>query len=135
MQAARQLEIALIALLVITSPAAAELNVPHGWYSGDLHAHWPDSACYGVSPPDVMISGMPADLNLVSVLLWGGGGFFEQNARDYFHGKAEDPVSMPNRIVHYDLEFSAFSLADRLGHVSYLSRAGPTTTRWRATRA
>lgn len=109
-----------IALLLLAAPAAAELPVPVGWYAGDLHAHWPDSTCYGVAPPEVMLQGMPAGLNLVSVLLWNGGGLFEQNAQDYFRGRADHPVSLPQQIVHYDVEVSAFGLADRLGHLSLL---------------
>ncbi len=112
-----------IALLLLAAPGASELQVPAGWYAGDLHAHWPDSACYGVAPPEVMVQGMPADLNLVSVLLWNGGDMFEQNAQDYFRGRADDPVSLPHRIVHYDVELSAFGLADRLGHLSLLDLA------------
>jgi hypothetical protein len=114
----------VVALLSLLAPiAAADVNVPPGWFTGDLHAHWPDSGCWGVAPPQVMYDGMPADLNLVSVLLWGGGGFFEQNAADYFLGQQDNPVSTLNKIVHYDMEFSAFLLADRLGHVSYLNLA------------
>lgn len=124
----RVLLLATAIALCAALPAAAyeghpELVVPRGWFAGDLHAHWPDSACYGVSPPERMIERMPDDLNLVSVLLWNGGGFFTENVQAYFRGKEDNPVSMPNRIVHYDLELSAFLLADRFGHCSYLNLA------------
>ncbi len=111
------LPLILLALALSPKLGMADIEPPAGWFSGDLHVHWPRD-CYGVAAPESILARMPADLNLASVLLWGGGGYFEQNAADYFTGQ-DDPVSTPEQIVHYDLELSAFNLADRLGHVAY----------------
>lgn len=115
------LSVLVFALILALAPhAGAQLVVPPRWFSGDLHVHWPDNDCYGVAPPEVVYAAMPSDLNIAGVLLWAGGGHFEQNAADYFWGQEDNPISTPNKIVHYDLEVSAFRLADRLGHVGYV---------------
>jgi hypothetical protein len=103
-------------LLPSTAPVEYTFPVPPGWYAGDLHIHQPWN-CWGVAPPEEIFEAMPHDLNVAAVLLWGAGGLFEQNAQDYFLGQQDDPISTPTKIVHYDLEVSAFTLADRLGHI------------------
>ena len=112
--------ITLCSLLVGSPLLASTLDAPPGWFAGDLHVHGPDE-CLGVFPPASHPAGdgMPPDLNVSSALLWGGGGFFEQNKADYFSG-SDDPVSTATQIVHYDLELSGFLIADRMGHIAAL---------------
>ncbi|MBI3962955.1 MAG: DUF5060 domain-containing protein [Deinococcus sp.] len=93
-----------------TTAAPAQPISGGGWWSGDTHFH--SNGCGGNRTPDQMLALMgEADLNVGSALVWGDG---YNTDVTYFTG-ADWPSSTSNRILHYDLEVSAFP-SDLMGH-------------------
>jgi hypothetical protein len=90
------------------------------WYSGDHHVHAAGCSHYqnpteGVLPKDMMRQLLGESLNLASVLTWGPCYYYQ---KQFFSG-ADNPLSKPDRLMHYDLEVSGFP-SSRSGHVILL---------------
>ena len=91
-----------------------------GWYSGDHHTHAAGCSHYqnpteGVLPADMIRQVLGESLNVASVLTWGPCYYYQ---KQFFSGK-DDPLSKPDRIMHYDLEVSGFP-SSHAGHTIFL---------------
>lgn len=84
------------------------------WYSGDTHLHNGGVACGKKmhTPRQLFKLMTTAGLHVGAVLVWGIN--FDIDI-GYFSGK-DSEVSTPERIVHYDLEVSAFP-SSKMGHI------------------
>ncbi|MEO7142413.1 MAG: CehA/McbA family metallohydrolase [Bryobacteraceae bacterium] len=92
----------------------------YGWYSGDHHVHAAGCSHYqnpteGVLPDDMIRQIRGEALNLASVLTWGPCYYYQ---KQFFTGK-DNPLSTPDRIMHYDLEVSGFP-SSHAGHLVLL---------------
>ena len=113
----------------VDSNGPAELSVQldrwidpakYGWYSGDHHVHAAGCSHYmnpaeGVEPKDMIRQILGERLNIASVLTWGPDYYYQ---KQFFSGK-DDPLSKPDRLMHYDLEVSGFP-SSHAGHVVLL---------------
>jgi hypothetical protein len=91
-----------------------------GWYSGDHHVHAAGCSHYmnpaeGVEPKDMIRQILGEHLNIGSVLTWGPDYYYQ---KQFFSGK-DDPLSAPDRLMHYDLEVSGFP-SSHAGHIILL---------------
>lgn len=91
-----------------------------GWYSGDHHVHAAGCSHYmnpteGVEPRDMMRQILGEGLNIGSVLTWGPDYYYQ---KQFFSGK-DNPLSKPERLMHYDLEVSGFP-SSHAGHLVLL---------------
>src|ERR1700722_304782 len=91
-----------------------------GWYSGDHHIHAAGCSHYmnpteGVEPRDMLRQILGERLNLASVLTWGPDYYYQ---KQFFSGH-DDPLSKPDRLMHYDLEVSGFH-SSHAGHIVLL---------------
>lgn len=91
-----------------------------GWYSGDHHIHAAGCSHYmnpteGVEPRDMMRQVLGERLNIGSVLTWGPDYYYQ---KQFFSGH-DDPLSQPDRLMHYDLEVSGFP-SSHAGHIVLL---------------
>ncbi|HVO99769.1 MAG TPA: CehA/McbA family metallohydrolase [Bryobacteraceae bacterium] len=91
-----------------------------GWYSGDHHVHAAGCSHYmnpteGVEPRDMLRQILGERLNIGSVLTWGPDYYYQ---KQFFSGH-DDPLSQPNRLMHYDLEVSGFP-SSHTGHIVLL---------------
>jgi hypothetical protein len=91
-----------------------------GWYSGDHHVHAAGCSHYmnpteGVEPRDMMRQILGERLNIGSVLTWGPDYYYQ---KQFFSGH-DDPLSQPDRLMHYDLEVSGFP-SSHAGHIVLL---------------
>jgi len=91
-----------------------------GWYSGDHHVHAAGCAHYmnpteGVEPRDMLRQILGERLNIGSVLTWGPDYYYQ---KQFFSGH-DDPLSKPDRLMHYDLEVSGFP-SSHAGHIVLL---------------
>ena len=92
----------------------------YGWYSGDHHVHAAGCSHYmnpteGVEPKDMIRQILGERLNIGSVLTWGPDYYYQ---KQFFSGK-DDPLSAPDRLMHYDLEVSGFP-SSHAGHIVLL---------------
>ncbi len=92
----------------------------YGWYSGDHHIHAAGCSHYmnpteGVEPKDMIRQILGERLNLASVLTWGPDYYYQ---KQFFSG-ADNPLSKPDRLMHYDLEVSGFP-SSHAGHIVLL---------------
>jgi hypothetical protein len=92
----------------------------YGWYSGDHHVHAAGCSHYmnpaeGVEPKDMIRQILGERLNIGSVLTWGPDYYYQ---KQFFSGQ-DDPLSKPDRLMHYDLEVSGFP-SSHAGHVILL---------------
>lgn len=114
----------LAALLWLAATSArAGTDVPPGWFSGDLHVHALHTCVSGVDFPEFILFAMPPDLNVAAPLLFCYHPLTFERDLLHFRGKQDNPMSTAGQIVHYDLEVSHCTGADRLGHVTYLDLA------------
>jgi len=96
--------------LKITAATSSAASPTADWVVADAHLH--GHGCGGQRGPAELLALLsPASLNIASALVWGQG--FADD-RPYFTGQ-DAPGSSPARIVHYDLEVSAFP-SDLMGH-------------------
>jgi len=91
-----------------------------GWYSGDHHIHAAGCSHYqnpteGVLPEDMMRQILGESLNIGSVLTWGPCYYYQ---KQFFSGQ-DNPLSKPDRRMHYDLEVSGFP-SSHSGHLVLL---------------
>jgi hypothetical protein len=91
-----------------------------GWYSGDHHVHAAGCSHYmnpteGVEPRDMIRQILGERLNIGSVLTWGPDYYYQ---KQFFSGH-DDPLSHPDRLMHYDLEVSGFP-SSHAGHIVLL---------------
>jgi hypothetical protein len=91
-----------------------------GWYSGDHHIHAAGCSHYqnpseGVLPDDMMRQILGESLNVGSVLTWGPCYYYQKK---FFSGQ-DNPLSKPDRRMHYDLEVSGFP-SSHAGHLVLL---------------
>lgn len=91
-----------------------------GWYSGDHHVHAAGCSHYqnpteGVLPADMIRQIRGEALNIGAVLTWGPCYYYQ---KQFFSGK-DNPLSTPDRIMHYDLEVSGFP-SSHAGHLVLL---------------
>lgn len=91
-----------------------------GWYSGDHHVHAAGCSHYmnpteGVEPRDMIRQILGEHLNIGSVLTWGPDYYYQ---KQFFSGH-DDPLSQPDRLMHYDLEVSGFP-SSHAGHIVLL---------------
>jgi len=91
-----------------------------GWYSGDHHVHAAGCSHYmnpteGVEPGDMIRQILGERLNIGSVLTWGPDYYYQ---KQFFSGH-DDPLSKPDRLMHYDLEVSGFP-SSHAGHIVLL---------------
>jgi hypothetical protein len=91
-----------------------------GWYSGDHHVHAAGCSHYqnpaeGVLPKDMMRQISGEKLNIGAVLTWGPDYYYQ---KQFFSGH-DDPLSLPNEKMHYDLEVSGFP-SSHAGHLVLL---------------
>lgn len=91
-----------------------------GWYSGDHHVHAAGCSHYmnpteGVEPRDMLRQILGERLNIGSVLTWGPDYYYQ---KQFFSGH-DDPLSKPDRLMHYDLEVSGFP-SSHAGHIVLL---------------
>lgn len=91
-----------------------------GWYSGDHHVHAAGCSHYqnpaeGVLPKDMMRQITGEKLNIGAVLTWGPDYYYQ---KQFFSGH-DDPLSLPNEKMHYDLEVSGFP-SSHAGHLVLL---------------
>ncbi|HUA61584.1 MAG TPA: CehA/McbA family metallohydrolase [Verrucomicrobiae bacterium] len=110
-----------------TGPAEISLQLDrwidpskYGWYSGDHHIHAAGCSHYmnpteGVEPGDMMRQILGERLNLAAVLTWGPDYYYQ---KQFFSG-ADNPLSQPDHLMHYDLEVSGFP-SSHAGHVVLL---------------
>jgi hypothetical protein len=90
------------------------------WYSGDHHVHAAGCSHYmnpteGVEPKDMIRQILGEQLNIGAVLTWGPDYYYQ---KQFFSGK-DDPLSKPDRLMHYDLEVSGFP-SSHAGHLVLL---------------
>lgn len=90
------------------------------WYSGDHHVHAAGCSHYmnpteGVEPKDMIRQILGERLNVGAVLTWGPDYYYQ---KQFFSGK-DDPLSKPDRLMHYDLEVSGFP-SSHAGHLVLL---------------
>jgi hypothetical protein len=93
----------------------------YGWYSGDHHVHAAGCSHYmnpteGVEPKDMIRQILGERLNIASVLTWGPDYYYQ---KQFFSAK-DNPLSKPNRLMHYDLEVSGFP-SSHAGHIVLLN--------------
>lgn len=93
----------------------------NGWYSGDHHVHAAGCSHYmnpaeGVEPKDMIRQILGERLNIGSVLTWGPDYYYQ---KQFFSGK-DNPLSSPDRLMHYDLEVSGFP-SSHAGHIILLN--------------
>ena len=91
-----------------------------GWYSGDHHVHAAGCSHYqnpteGVLPKDMIRQLLGESLNIGAVLTWGPCYYYQ---KQFFSGQ-DNPLSEPNRLMHYDLEVSGFP-SSHAGHLVLL---------------
>jgi hypothetical protein len=91
-----------------------------GWYSGDQHVHAAGCSHYqnpteGVLPKDMMRQLLGESLNIGAVLTWGPCYYYQ---KQFFSGQ-DNPLSQPDRLMHYDLEVSGFP-SSHAGHLILL---------------
>ena len=91
-----------------------------GWYSSDHHIHAAGCSHYqnpteGVLPEDMMRQILGESLNIGSVLTWGPCYYYQKK---FFSGQ-DNPLSRPERRMHYDLEVSGFP-SSHAGHLVLL---------------
>jgi hypothetical protein len=91
-----------------------------GWYSGDHHVHAAGCSHYqnpteGVLPKDMMRQLLGESLNIGAVLTWGPCYYYQ---KQFFSGQ-DNPLSQPDRLMHYDLEVSGFP-SSHAGHLILL---------------
>jgi hypothetical protein len=91
-----------------------------GWYSSDHHIHAAGCSHYqnpteGVLPEDMMRQILGESLNIGSVLTWGPCYYYQ---KQFFSGQ-DNPLSKPERRMHYDLEVSGFP-SSHSGHLVLL---------------
>ncbi len=91
-----------------------------GWYSGDHHVHAAGCSHYqnpteGVLPKDMMRQLLGESLNIGAVLTWGPCYYYQ---KQFFSGH-DNPLSEPDRLMHYDLEVSGFP-SSHAGHLVLL---------------
>jgi hypothetical protein len=91
-----------------------------GWYSGDQHVHAAGCSHYqnpteGVLPQDMMRQLLGESLNIAAVLTWGPCYYYQ---KQFFSGQ-DNPLSRPDRLMHYDLEVSGFP-SSHAGHLILL---------------
>jgi hypothetical protein len=91
-----------------------------GWFSGDHHVHAAGCSHYqnpteGVLPEDMMRQILGEALNVGSVLTWGPCYYYQ---KQFFSGQ-DNPLSKPERLMHYDLEVSGFP-SSHAGHLVLL---------------
>ncbi len=70
----------------------------------------------GVEPKDMIRQLLGESLNIGSVLTWGPDYYYQ---KQFFSGK-DDPLSIPDRLMHYDLEVSGFP-SSHAGHIVLLN--------------
>ncbi len=92
-----------------------------GWYSGDHHVHAAGCSHYmnpaeGVEPKDMIRQILGEGLNIGAVLTWGPDYYYQ---KQFFSGK-DDALSVPDRLMHYDLEVSGFP-SSHAGHLVLLN--------------
>jgi hypothetical protein len=92
----------------------------YGWYSGDHHVHAAGCSHYqnpteGVRPEDMVRQIRGEKLNVGAVLTWGPCYYYQ---KQFFTGK-DNPLSAPDRLMHYDLEVSGFP-SSHAGHLVLL---------------
>ncbi|MBV8895838.1 MAG: CehA/McbA family metallohydrolase [Acidobacteriaceae bacterium] len=92
----------------------------YGWYSGDHHVHAAGCSHYqnpteGVRPEDMVRQIQGEKLNVGAVLTWGPCYYYQKK---FFTGK-DNPLSAPDRLMHYDLEVSGFP-SSHAGHLVLL---------------
>jgi hypothetical protein len=92
----------------------------HGWYSGDHHIHAAGCSHYvtpseGVEPAVMMRQVEGEHLSVGCVLNWAPC-YYHQ--KQFFTGQ-DNPLSKPDRILHYDLEISGFP-SSHCGHLVLL---------------
>jgi len=92
----------------------------YGWYSGDHHVHAAGCSHYqnpteGVLPGDMIRQILGERLNIGSVLTWGPDYYYQ---KQFFSGH-DNPLSKPDRLMHYDLEVSGFP-SSHAGHIVLL---------------
>ncbi len=92
----------------------------YGWYSGDHHVHAAGCSHYqnpteGVRPEDMVRQIKGEKLNVGAVLTWGPCYYYQ---KQFFTGK-DNPLSAPDRLMHYDLEVSGFP-SSHAGHLVLL---------------
>jgi hypothetical protein len=92
----------------------------YGWYSGDHHVHAAGCSHYqnpteGVKPEDMVRQIRGEKLNVGAVLTWGPCYYYQ---KQFFSGK-DNPLSTPDRLMHYDLEVSGFP-SSHAGHLVLL---------------
>lgn len=92
----------------------------YGWYSGDHHVHAAGCSHYqnpteGVLPKDMIRQLQGESLNIGAVLTWGPCYYYQ---KQFFSGE-DNPLSGPNRLMHYDLEVSGFP-SSHSGHLILL---------------
>ena len=91
-----------------------------GWYSGDQHVHAAGCSHYqnpteGVLPKDMLRQLLGESLNIGAVLTWGPCYYYQ---KQFFSGQ-DNPLSQPDRLMHYDLEVSGFP-SSHAGHLILL---------------
>ena len=91
-----------------------------GWFSGDHHVHAAGCSHYqnpteGVLPEDMTRQILGEALNIGSVLTWGPCYYYQ---KQFFTGQ-DNPLSKPERLMHYDLEVSGFP-SSHSGHLVLL---------------
>ncbi len=91
-----------------------------GWYSGDHHVHAAGCSHYqnpteGVLPKDMIRQLLGESLNIGAVLTWGPCYYYQ---KQFFSGQ-DNPLSQPDRLMHYDLEVSGFP-SSHAGHLILL---------------
>ncbi|MFN8009427.1 MAG: CehA/McbA family metallohydrolase [Terriglobia bacterium] len=92
----------------------------YGWFSGDHHLHAAGCSHYeypsqGVLPKDIDRQVRGEHLNVGSVLTWGPCYYYQ---KQFFSG-TDNPLSTPDKILHYDLEVSGFP-SSHTGHLILL---------------
>jgi len=93
-----------------------------GWFSGDHHIHAAGCSHYqnpteGVLPKDMMRQVLGERLNIGAVLTWGPDYYYQ---KQFFSGRTDNPISTPDRLLHYDLEVSGFP-SSHAGHIILLN--------------
>jgi hypothetical protein len=91
-----------------------------GWYSGDHHVHAAGCSHYqnpteGVLPEHMMRQILGEALNIGAVLTWGPCYYYQKQ----FFTAEDNPLSTPDRRMHYDLEVSGFP-SSHSGHLVLL---------------
>ena len=89
----------------------------YGWWSGDHHIHASGCSHYknpseGVLPEDMIRQVLGENLNIGAVLTWGPSWYYQKQ----FFTNQDNPLSKPDRIMHYDVEVSGFP-SSHAGHL------------------